>query len=81
MRFLALVMVARLLTTLGFDIQTSLGKTHVTARVNMTWLLALVPALFVGAKLGGITGAAAANAAVALFVALPRSFTRSNAAE
>ena len=52
LRFLALVMVARLLTTLGFDIQTSLGKTHVTARVNMTWVLALVPALLVGANTG-----------------------------
>jgi PST family polysaccharide transporter len=71
LRFLALVMVARLLTTLGFDIQTSLGKTHVTARVNATWVLALVPAIYVGANLGGITGAAAANAAVALLVAVP----------
>jgi PST family polysaccharide transporter len=71
LRFLALVMVARLLTTLGFDIQTSLGKTHVTARVNATWVIALVPAIYLGATLGGIAGAAAANALVALSVAVP----------
>ena len=64
-------MVARLLTTLGFDIQTSLGKTHVTARVNATWVIALVPAIYLGATLGGIAGAAAANALVALSVAVP----------
>jgi PST family polysaccharide transporter len=64
-------MFARLVTTLVFDIQTSVGKTKVPAQVNLVWLVFLVPALLLGVHLGGITGAAAAHAAAAAFVAVP----------
>jgi PST family polysaccharide transporter len=39
--------------------------------VNLVWLLFLVPALYVGVRLGGISGAAAAHAVVAVLVAIP----------
>jgi PST family polysaccharide transporter len=71
LRFLAVVMFARLVTTLAFDIQTSMGKTKVPVQVNLVWLVFLVPALVLGVHLGGITGAAAAHAAVAALVAVP----------
>lgn len=71
LRFLAFVMVARMFTALVFDIQTSLGNTRVTLWLNLVWLVALVPALWVGANSGGISGAAAAHAIVAVVVAIP----------
>jgi O-antigen/teichoic acid export membrane protein len=71
LRFLAVVMFARLVTTLAFDVQTSLGNTKVPIQVNLVWLLFLVPALYVGVRLGGISGAAAAHAVVAVLVAIP----------
>ncbi len=80
LRFLAVVMFARMLTALAFDVQTSLGNTSVPLRVNSMWVVVLVPALWVGVHVGGITGAAAAAAVVALFVAIPllvHSFHRS----
>ena len=71
LRFLAFVMVARMLTALVFDIQTGLGNTGATVRLNIAWLVALLPALWVGANAGGIRGAAVGHAIVALGVAIP----------
>lgn len=71
LRFLALVMVARMLTALVFDIQTGLGNTGVPVRLNLAWLVALIPALWFGANLGGMRGAAAGHATVAVLVAIP----------
>ena len=71
LRFLAVVMVARMFTALVFDIQTGRGNTRVTIWLNLAWLVALVPALWFGAELGGMGGAAAAHAGVAVLVAIP----------
>ena len=71
LRFLAFVMVARMLTALVFDIQTGLGNTRVTVWLNLVWLVALLPALWIGAHHGGIRGAAIGHAVVALVVAIP----------
>ena len=71
LRFLAFVMVARMLTALVFDIQTGLGNTKVTVGLNLVWLVALLPALWIGAHHGGIRGAAIGHAIVALVVAIP----------
>ena len=48
LRFLAFVMVARMFTALVFDVQTGLGNTRVTVWLNLVWLVALLPALWVG---------------------------------
>jgi PST family polysaccharide transporter len=71
LRFLAVVMFARMVTALAFDVQTSLGNTSVPLKVNTAWVVILIPALLIGVRLGGITGAAAAYALVAVLVAIP----------
>lgn len=71
LRFLAVVTVARVLTSLTFDILTSLGATRSTVWLNVVWAMALVPALVVGARLDGGRGAAIAHAIVAVLVAIP----------
>jgi PST family polysaccharide transporter len=64
-------MVVRMVTALALDIQTSLGKTRTTVWVNLIWVAALLPALWVGTTFDGITGAAKGHAAVAIVVAVP----------
>jgi PST family polysaccharide transporter len=64
-------MVVRLLTALALDIQTSQGRTRTTVWVNAIWVIALLPALYVGARLGGISGAAMGHAIVGVTVAVP----------
>jgi PST family polysaccharide transporter len=71
LQFLAFVMVARMLTALVFDIQTGLGRTQVSVWLNLAWLLALLPALWIGVQAGGVRGAAMGHAAIALVVAIP----------
>lgn len=71
LRFLAFVMVARMFTALVFDIQTGLGNTRVTVWLNLAWLAALLPALWIGANAGGMRGAAVGHAIVAIVVAIP----------
>ena len=56
-----------------------LGSTRVVFTVQLVWLIALVPALYAGAQLAGIAGAAAAHVCVALFVVLPLYLRRAAA--
>ncbi|MGR6912913.1 oligosaccharide flippase family protein [[Actinomadura] parvosata] len=71
LRFLAIVMAVRMLTLLITDILAALGRTKATMWVNLSWAVALVPALMAGARLDGIQGAAVAHAVIAVVVALP----------
>jgi PST family polysaccharide transporter len=71
LRFLAVLMIGRLLTGIAFDILTSLGATRSTVWLNLGWCVALVPALMIGTRLDGIRGAAIAHAVVTLLVAMP----------
>lgn len=71
LRFLAVVMVAKMLTALAFDILTSLGVTHAIVWLNLGWAAVLIPSLIVGVHLDGIRGAAIAHAVVAVLVAIP----------
>jgi PST family polysaccharide transporter len=71
LRFLAILMVVRMLTAFAFDILTSTGATRSTVWLNLAWCLALLPALWVGTELDGIRGAAVGHAVAGLFVALP----------
>ena len=61
----------RIVFELVYDYFVVLGSTRVVFTVQVVWLIALVPALYVGAHLAGIAGAAAAHVCVALFVVLP----------
>jgi PST family polysaccharide transporter len=71
LRFLAVVMIARMLTALAFDILTSVGVTRATVWLNLGWAAALIPSLILGVHLDGIRGAAIAHAVVAVVVAIP----------
>jgi O-antigen/teichoic acid export membrane protein len=71
LRFLAVVMIARMLTALAFDILTSLGVTRATVWLNLGWAAVLIPSLVAGVHLDGIRSAAIAHAIVAVTVAIP----------
>jgi O-antigen/teichoic acid export membrane protein len=71
LRFLTVLMIVRMLTSLAFDILTSLGFTKSTVWLNAGWAIALVPALLIGTHLDGIRGAAIAHGVVAVLIALP----------
>jgi PST family polysaccharide transporter len=71
LRYLAVLMVVRILTSLVFDILTSLGATRSATVLTGAWAVALVPALWFGAHLDGIRGAAIVHGIVAVGVALP----------
>ncbi|HTI20877.1 MAG TPA: oligosaccharide flippase family protein [Kutzneria sp.] len=71
LRFLTVLMVVRMLTSLAFDILTSLGATRSTVWLNAGWAVVLIPALWFGTHLDYIRGAAIAHSIVAVAVALP----------
>jgi O-antigen/teichoic acid export membrane protein len=71
LRFLMILMVVRMLTGLAMDILMSTGKTYWTLLFNIGWVIALVPALWFGARVDGARGAAIAQAVVGVVVALP----------
>jgi O-antigen/teichoic acid export membrane protein len=69
--WLGLLAGLRILFELFYDFFVVLGSSRVVFTVQLIWLIALVPALYAGARLGGIAGAAAAHVAVAFAVVLP----------
>ncbi|MCW2941162.1 MAG: putative polysaccharide biosynthesis protein [Actinomycetia bacterium] len=71
LQFLSAVMVVRMLIPLTADVLTSLGTTRYTVALNLTWFAALIPALIIGTRLGGIRGASLGQAIVGLLVAVP----------
>jgi O-antigen/teichoic acid export membrane protein len=71
LRFLAVVMPARMLTALAFDILTSMGIKRATGSLNLAWAAVLIPSLVAGVHLDDIRGAAVAHAIVATVVAIP----------
>jgi PST family polysaccharide transporter len=71
LRFLTVLMVVRMMTSLAFDILTALAATKYTVWLNAGWAAALLPTLWIGSQLDGIRGAAIAHGVVALLVALP----------
>ncbi|MEU6715900.1 oligosaccharide flippase family protein [Nonomuraea sp. NPDC046802] len=71
LRWLAVVMVIRMLLSLALDILSAQGDTRATVWMNLAYGVALVPALIVGTNLEGIRGAALGQVMASLFVALP----------
>jgi O-antigen/teichoic acid export membrane protein len=69
--WLALVAATRILFELVYDYFVVLANSRVVLVAQIAWLAALIPALIVGAAIGGLAGAGAAQLAVALLVVLP----------
>ena len=61
----------RILFELVYDYFVVLGSTRIVFTVQLIWFVALVPALYAGAELAGIGGAAGAQVLVAVTVVLP----------
>jgi PST family polysaccharide transporter len=63
--------VVRIGLTVAYDLFVALGRSRLLAGLQFLWLLALGPALALGARVDGIRGAAAAHALVAAIVVTP----------
>jgi O-antigen/teichoic acid export membrane protein len=71
LKWLAVLAALRILFELTYDYFVVLTRSRLIFTVQLAWLLALIPALILGAKLSGIAGVGAAGAAVAGGVVLP----------
>ncbi|MEH1125128.1 lipopolysaccharide biosynthesis protein [Micromonospora sp. CPCC 206061] len=69
--WLAVLAAARIVFELIYDYFVVIANTRVVFTVQVIWLVALVPALWVGATAGGLWGAGAAQVGVALLIVLP----------
>lgn len=69
--WLALLGALRVFFELSYDYFVVLARSRVVVTVQLAWLLVMIPALTVGARLDGIRGVALAGAAVAACVVLP----------
>lgn len=73
LQVLAIFGAVRVVMSLLYDLMVAAGRTRQSLWVQTCWVLALAPALYVGARLYGITGVAWAQVAVAVLVVLPLS--------
>lgn len=71
LRWLCLMAALRIFFELTYDYLVVLRRTRAILLVQVAWLVALVPAVLVGAELGGSGGAAAAVTVVAAIVVVP----------
>ena len=69
--WLGLLTALRILFEFVYDYFVVLARSRVVFTVQLVWLIVLVPALIVGAKLTGIAGVAMAEVAVAALLVLP----------
>jgi PST family polysaccharide transporter len=69
--WLGLLAALRTLFELVYDYFVVLANTRVVFTVQVVWLVALIPTLYAGARLGGPAGAGAAQLAVAATVVIP----------
>ncbi|GAA3443684.1 oligosaccharide flippase family protein [Planomonospora venezuelensis] len=71
LRFLAVVMVTRMLTAFALDVLTGQGNTKAGMWMNVGHGVLLIPILIVGTRFDGIRGAAVGQALAGVVVALP----------
>ncbi|WP_209020566.1 lipopolysaccharide biosynthesis protein [Nocardioides sp. 1609] len=71
LRWLAVLAAVRILTELAYDYLVVLGRSRALLALQCAWIVALVPAVWLGVRLDGIGGAALALAAVGVLVGLP----------
>ena len=69
--FLGIMAAARILCELAYDFLVIKGESRWILFLQLGWLAILVPALIVGAHLGGLQGVAISQAAVAMLVVVP----------
>jgi O-antigen/teichoic acid export membrane protein len=69
--WLALLGAAQIFFLLSYDFFVVLKRSRFLLTVQLAWLLTLVPALVIGARMNGIYGASLAEAAVAVLGVLP----------
>jgi O-antigen/teichoic acid export membrane protein len=69
--FLAVVATVRVATELAYDYLVAAGRSQATLWLQALWTVSLLPALALGARMGGIRGVAAAHAVVALGLVTP----------
>jgi PST family polysaccharide transporter len=69
--FLAIQAAARIFFELTYDFVVVKGETRWILTAQVAWLVILIPALLLGAQLGGLPGIAIAQAAVTVLVVVP----------
>jgi O-antigen/teichoic acid export membrane protein len=69
--FLAVVGASRVALELAYDFLVSAGKSDDALRLNLLWLVSLVPMLIVAAHVGGITAVAVGHVVALCLVVLP----------
>jgi PST family polysaccharide transporter len=69
--WLMVLATVRVLGELTYDFLVALGRSRANLVIQLLWLGSLVPALVVGARVGGIVGVGVAHAVVALLVVVP----------
>jgi O-antigen/teichoic acid export membrane protein len=69
--WLGMLTALRVLFEFVYDYFVVLARSRVVFTVQLVWLIVLIPALVVGAKLGGTAGVAMAEVAVAALLVLP----------
>ncbi len=71
LRWLALLAAMRIFFELAYDYLVVNKRSAAILRLQLVWIIALVPALWLGIERGGIEGAAAAMVVVTAVVSLP----------
>lgn len=71
LRLLCVLGAVRVFVEVAYDYLVSMKRGRLNLLLNAMWLVLLVPALVVGAKVQGLVGVAAAHAIVALFIVVP----------
>ena len=71
LHWLALLGIVRVATELTYDLIIAIGRPRAVFRLQLLWVIALIPALALGARIGGIGGVAAAHLLVGLLIVLP----------
>jgi O-antigen/teichoic acid export membrane protein len=71
LRWLAVLGAGRVLIDLAYDALAAVGRTRRLLALQVAWIVALIPALAIGTRDGGIRGAAIAHVVVAVGVVIP----------
>lgn len=71
LRLLCVLGAARVFVEVAYDYLVAMKRGNLNLLLQATWLVLLVPALVVGAKVQGLVGVAAGHAVVALVIVIP----------